>query len=277
MLIDFHTHVFPEKIAATTIEKLEKMSQRTGANAKACTNGTLDGLKSSMRQNGVDYSVVLPVMTKPEQFDSVNRYAVKINGSDGIFSFGGMHPDCENPEEKLDAIKAMGLRGIKLHPDYQATRINDPRYLRILRHCNKIGLYVTLHSGIDIGFPDDVCCPAAEARKMLEAVYGEKAPEKPQIILAHLGAYGQWNDVEKYLVGQPVYFDLAFTFRKAPSEQIKRIIRAHGAEKILFATDSPWSDPGLDSTALDSLGLTQEELEQIRFRNACKILEIPKK
>ena len=274
MLIDFHTHVFPEKIAAATIDKLEKMSQRTGANVKACTDGTLEGLKAAMRQNGVDYSVVLPVMTRPEQFDSVNRYAAKINGNDGIFSFGGIHPDCDAPEAKLDQLKAMGLRGIKLHPDYQGTRINDPRYLRILRHCNKIGLYATLHSGIDIGFPDDVMCPPEEARRMLETLWMDGKPEQPQIILAHLGAFGQWDAVEKYLVGEPVYFDLAFTFRKASPEQIRRIIRAHGAEKILFATDSPWSDPGLDFAGLKALELSDCEMEQICSRNARKILEI---
>ena len=79
-------------------------------------------------------------MTKPSQFESVNRYAAEINGKDGIFSFGGIHPECEGIEEKLDEIKSLGLKGIKLHPDYQATEFDDDKYLRILEGCKKRGL-----------------------------------------------------------------------------------------------------------------------------------------
>lgn len=73
MIIDFHTHIFPDKIAGATIEKLSKASD-----SKAYTDGTKDGLQKSMEESGVDISVVLPVATKPQQFLSINRYAREI-------------------------------------------------------------------------------------------------------------------------------------------------------------------------------------------------------
>ena len=114
MIVDFHTHVFPEAIADKTISFLENK-----ANSHAHTRGTLEELKSSMKEAGIDYSVALSVVTKPSQFNTVNNYLAEINGKDGIISFGGLHPDCEDIEEKLDYIKELGLKGIKLHPDYQ--------------------------------------------------------------------------------------------------------------------------------------------------------------
>lgn len=274
MIIDFHTHVFPETIARKTIEKLEEMSTHSNANVKAFTDGTLDGLKRSMAKNGVDVSVVLPVMTKPEQFDTVNDYAARINGKDGIYSFGGIHPKCSDPEEKLDKIKAMGLKGVKLHPDYQETLITDPSYMRILKHCVKIGLYATVHSGVDIGFPETVHCSAQAAKEMIDKLYDGKADAEARIILAHLGAYEQWADVENLIVGKPVYLDLAFTMQHAPKDQIKRIIQKHGADRILFATDSPWSDQGKDIATFSALGLSENEEKKIKYENGCKILGI---
>ena len=85
MIIDFHTHIFPDAIAERTIHKLE-----TAANIHAHADGTLQGLQTSMKQAGVDYSVILPVVTKPSQFDSVNRFAASINGRNGILSLGGI-------------------------------------------------------------------------------------------------------------------------------------------------------------------------------------------
>ena len=116
MIIDFHTHIFPDKIAGATIEKLSKASD-----SPAYTDGTKDGLKRSMEESGVDISVVLPVVTKPQQFSSINRYARKITpeefcGGGEFLSFGGIHPDTENYKAEVDQIADMGLKGIKLPP-----------------------------------------------------------------------------------------------------------------------------------------------------------------
>lgn len=266
MTVDFHTHIFPDKIAKAAISKLAA----TG-NSSPFTDGTLAGLKKSMKESGIDYSVILPVATSAHQFDSVNRFAAEINGKDGIFSFGGIHPDNESVEEKLDYIKSLGLKGIKLHPDYQKTFIDDEKYIRIISYCIKIGLYVSIHSGIDVGYPDPVHCTPERALKLLNAV---PKHNKPLIIFAHTGAFGMWNEVEKYLVGQNVYFDLAFCLDKIDFGQLARIIKKHGSDKILFGSDSPWASQKEYRVLLEALPISDSDKEKIAFENAFKILSL---
>ena len=95
-----------------------------------------------LRRGGVDLGVVLPVVTRPGQFDSVNAFAAQLCEREGLISFGGIHPDDETPEEHIGKICELGLRGIKIHPDYQGVFIDDERYIRIaretLRQCVRI-------------------------------------------------------------------------------------------------------------------------------------------
>ena len=266
MYIDFHTHIFPDKIAAAAISEL---SQRCGC--APFSDGTLNGLINSMKNGNVDLSVVLPVVTNPKQFDSVNRFAQSINNTAGIVSFGGIHPDCEDPEEKLNYIKEIGLRGIKIHPDYQKTFIDDPKFVRIISHCIKIGLYVVTHSGIDVGYPDPVHCTPDRILNLLSLL---PCYEEPRLILAHTGAYGMWDEVEQKLVGKNVYFDLAYSLDKISEEQLMRIISNHGSEKILFATDSPWSGQKEFTEVFDSLPLNEQDRENISYKNALKVLSL---
>ena len=156
MVIDFHTHIFPDKIAARTIESLGAI-----AGVRAATDGTLNGLLASMEKSGIEKSVIMPVCTKPEQFENINHFAKKINETyDGkLISFGGIHPDCENPKEKLKYMKSLGIQGIKIHPDYQRVMIDDIRFMRIIEHASELGLMILTHSGIDIGLPEPVHCP----------------------------------------------------------------------------------------------------------------------
>ncbi len=268
MIIDFHTHNFPDKIAASVIAKLE-----ASGNMKASTDGTLAGLKKSMKEAGIDISVVLPVMTSPKQFESVNRYAAETNGKDGIISFGGIHPDCEDVEEKLDYIKSLGLLGIKIHPDYQGVYIDDERYIRIIRHAVNIGLYVTTHAGFDPAFPECIRCTPERTLNMLDKVYGGKDPTEPRIILAHLGSLDETDKVIEMIAGKNLYLDTAVMLDRLPEDKILHLIRKHGAEKILFATDSPWADQTKFVKVINSLDLTPEERDLITYKNAIIMLK----
>ncbi len=267
MVIDFHTHIFPDKIAARTIEKLEEVG-----GSKAFTDGTLAGLKKSMRDSAIDICVVLPVVTRPSQFDTVNSYAAKITGKDGILSFGGIHPDSEDYREQLNIIKRMGLLGIKLHPDYQETYVDDPKMVQIIRYAAEIGLIVVLHAGIDIGLPEPVHCPPKRTAAMLRQIDNANA----KIILAHTGGYGQWDDVEEYIVAKNVYMDISYSLGIINKDQFIRIIRDHGADRILFASDSPWGGQRETLEQLKKVELTEEELDRILYRNAEEILGLNK-
>lgn len=262
MIIDFHTHTFPEKIAKASIESLSKCSGITPH-----TDGTADGLRRSMEEAGVDLSVILPVVTRPSQFETVNKVAAKIcEAGGGLLSFGGIHPDCSDIRQKMREIKNVGLKGIKIHPAYQEVYMDDIRYLRILDAATEQGLIISVHAGVDIGLPEPVY---AAVEKILHAVR-ETKPEK--LVLAHLGGWKEWDAVEELIVLENVYLDTAFLEDYISDEQLLRIIRRHGAERILFGTDCPWSGQRESIERIRKLPLSEEEQELIFSGNAEKLL-----
>lgn len=270
MVIDFHTHVFPDDIAKNTIEKLEIIG-----GSKAFTDGTVNGLIDSMKKSDVACSVILPVVTRPKQFKSVNDFAVSINDKYGncndcketrLISFGGIHPDSADYRSELKEIAAMGLKGIKLHPDYQGTLFDDIRYKRIIEMASELGLIISVHAGVDVGFRNKVHCTAQMARNVIDDVRPEK------LVLAHYGGFESWDDVEKYLVGQNVYFDTAFVNNVIMPEQFIRILKNHGDEKVLFATDSPWSSQKDSISWIEDLKLSSLTTERILYKNAMELL-----
>ena len=265
MVIDFHTHIFPDKIAARTIEHLENIG-----GIKAATDGTLSGLLDSMERCGVDLSVILPVATKPSQFESIHAFAQGVNAQyrGRLLSFGGIHPDCGDYKKELDTIKAMGFQGIKIHPDYQGVMIDDIRYMRIIEYANELGLIILTHAGIDTGFPELVHCPPKNMRKVLDTVRPEK------MVLAHLGGWSRWDEVYEYLAGENVWLDTAFIYDYISKEQFMKILEKHGSDKILFATDSPWSDMTKGIEWIKGLSLPQSVEEDILSGNAKRLLGI---
>ena len=296
MVIDFHRHIFPDKIAAKTIESLGAV-----AGVNAATDGTLNGLLDSMQKSGVNQSVIMPVCTKAEQFDSVNTFAKKINETyEGkLISFGGIHPDCENTKKKLKYIKSLGIPGIKIHPDYQRVMIDDIRFMRIIEYANELGLIILTHAGIDIGLPEPVHCPPDKMRKVLDTLKPEK------MVLAHLGGWKQWEEVYDCLAGENVYLDTAFMVgvsvnhkknrpllsadnqnvnsvsenRAKYTEYIEqnlflKILKKHGTDKILFATDSPWSNVITGIEYIQNLPISEEDKKQILGKNAMRLLKL---
>lgn len=269
MIIDFHTHIFPEKIAKRTIEQLEENIRRTGIReGTAVIEATLDALKESMSRNGIDCSLVLPIATRVTQSETINEFAAKINGHDGIFSFGSLHPMQEGWEETLEKIKELGLLGIKLHPEYQQCDADGKETLRILEKCEKLGLYTVFHAGNDVGVLPPRHCTPRQLKNTLDYVKGDK------IIAAHLGGWTMWDEVEEYLVGTPIMLDTAFVKDFIDKEQLIRIINNHGSDKILFATDSPWEHQGESAAFFKDLEISDDKKEDILYKNAKKILKL---
>lgn len=263
MIIDFHTHTFPDAIAEKTIAYL---TEKGGI--KPYREGTLSSLIENMRQSGVDVSVALPVVTNPRQERTVNRVSRENNGKNNVYFAGGIHPDSENFNETLDTIKSSGLFGIKLHPDYQGVHFDEPRYLRIMRGAFERGLYVITHAGWDIAYPDHLHCSPDMVLNVLKEL---KGLADNRLILAHLGGYEMPDEVLQKLVGAPVYMDTAAVLRLYP-EKCREIILRHGADKILFASDSPWDSQKDYIEILKSFRLGEEAEEKIFHLNAERIL-----
>lgn len=279
-IVDFHTHTFPDAIAAKT---LEKMSAASGL--RYHTAGTEAALVSSMREAGIAYSVVLPVVTNPAKTAHINDFSAARNGENGVFHFGGIHPDTPDAEAELRRIRSLGLTGVKLHPVYQGVDIDDVRYLRILYAAAENDLTVVTHAGLDIGFPGVEHVSPAMLQRALRQVDGVR------LVLAHMGAWKQWDAVLPLAEHKNVLLDTAFALgamQTTPqcgySEEYKqlnspaqflRILRAFGARRVLFGTDSPWNDQSEAVRAIDALPLTAEEKADVFYNNAARLLHLP--
>ncbi len=282
MIIDMHTHSFPEKLAASTLEKLSAASH-----TRPFTNGTPGGLQASMREARVDLSVVLPVATSPRQVEHVNDASARLNETaeeTGLLSFGCMHPDYEGWREELARVKALGMKGIKLHPVYQGADLDDPRYLRILDRAGELGLVVVTHAGLDVGFPGVVRCSPEMVRRAVAQV----GPVK--LVLAHMGGWRCWDRVLELLPELPVLIDTSFSvgrmsplndgfyqeeeLRLLDSRGFLKLVRAFGAGRVLFGSDSPWSGQKESLEWVRSQPLTEEERTAILGGNAQNLLSV---
>lgn len=276
MIIDFHTHTFPDKIAESTVNLLK---------SKSHTVPFSDGTDSALAENGkklnIDLSVILPVVTNPLKTEKINRSAAEKNGCyDNLLSFGGMHPDTPFPKEEIRRIASLGLKGVKIHPAYQQTELNDIKYKRIIGWAEEYGLITVTHGGIDIGIDGDWANPQAA----LDVVRDVK-PKK--FVMAHFGGWLQWDKTLEYLVGENVYFDTAFSigsfyYEADYPEKLQKstldpvtaaeIIRRHGSDKILFGTDSPWGDRSDQIKTVSSLPVDDGMKEDIFCNTAKKLL-----
>ena len=268
MLIDFHTHIFPDKIADRTLDVLKAgVLKHEHKNAKSYYSGTRNGLLSLMKESKVDLSVALPIATKPTQTDSINTFALSAT-DEQVISFASLHPENENTDKILENIKKSGFKGIKLHPEFQGYFVDSPEIIKILKKAESLELYTVFHAGHDIGLPPPVHSTPLHFKNAMEYVSGNF------IIAAHLGGWRMWDDVEKYLVGTPINFDTAFIKDYISPSQAKRIIKVHGSEKILFGSDGPWENPKDTLDFILSLGLEKDEIENITYKNAKKALNL---
>ena len=284
MIIDVHVHTFPEKIASHALGVLSSNSH-----TRPFTDGTIHGLSESMRQSGITCSIIQPVATKPEQVKRINDTAMKINAegeSTGVYSFGGIHPIFDDCRAELSRIAESGIKGVKIHPVYQGLNIDDERYVRILKISGELGLIVMIHAGWDIGFPgDDSALPERIARALGMA-------GNVRVILAHMGGWRCWNESAKLFAGREnVYIDTAFSLGRfypngdgyysgghdcdmLSEKEFVKMIRAFGSERVIFGTDSPWASQKECVNEFMSLGLDDNEKENILCNNVAGLMKL---
>ncbi len=263
MLIDFHTHAFPEKIAQKAIEKLSYAS----GGLVPHTNGTFFDLKRLLKESGIDKAVVLSIATNATQQRNVNDFAASINNGESIFAFGSVFPDAPDVFEELERIKSLGLKGIKLHPDYQGFSVDEQKMKPIYKKIGELGLITIFHAGQDFGFPPPY---GATPEKMEKALSWFESP----VVAAHFGGVGCGQEVLDHICGKEIYFDTSFSYGTMPKYYAQKIIDTHGADKILFGTDTPWHTAEMEMKLLESLEISHADWEKITHQTAEKLLGI---
>ena len=241
-IIDIHTHIYPVALARRAMEvtghendDFKKLPIR-------------ENLLARMREAGVDLSVNLPVVSKPQNQGEVNRFA-KESARKNIISFGGLHPDCENVIEELEKLKDMEMAGIKFHPPFQKVHLEDPKYEEMWRKINELGFPVLIHMGTArIVRPYDLY--PSGIRKILKF-----APDIP-IIMAHMGSFCMMKNPDEDLENLPenVFIDTAMSAELEDAGEFEKIVRQFGTKQVLYGCDFPYGSQKADrkSTRLNS-------------------------
>lgn len=263
MIIDIHTHAFPDALAARAIPA---MAAEAGIPARA--DGTIAGLKRAIERGGANIGVLQPVATRPNQSRKINEWVVSVQ-SDTIRAFGSVHPGDDDVDGILQYLQDHGIPGVKLHPDYQGFMADDPSVFPLYEKLFARGMAVLFHAGVDIGIPDPVHCTPPMLLTIIRHF-----PEAT-VIAAHFGGYLYWDAVEELLIGTPLYLDTAYTLPDLSPQRMVDMARRHGVDRVLFGTDSPWRDIGEEIASIRKAGFSEGELDKILWQNASGILRLP--
>ena len=255
---DFHTHIFPDKIAGKAIGFLEEYYHHQWPG-----DGSRADLLAAMDDAEVYASVIFSCATKPEQVVPANDFLAQLqNESNGRFlAFGTLHPDHRDIAGELQRIKDMGLKGIKFHPDFQKIYLDEPKMMKIYELIGD-SMPIVLHMG---DWRTDFSSPWRLAG-VLDAL------PHLNIVAAHFGGYSEWDEVKKHLVGRRVWFDTSSTFWELPAGEAREIALAHGTDKLLFGSDYPTSLPKAAIRDVLSMELSEADNEKIFYRNAMELL-----
>ncbi len=262
MLIDFHTHVFLDRLAKNAVASLAEKAHFT-----PYTDGTLAATKARMHAEGVDRFVALNIAVSPRTEGHVNDFAISLLGDDMAIPFGSVHPYSENALKELDRLCAAGVKGVKFHHEYQDVYADDARALQLYKACAERGLIMLFHGGADRGFLPPVKASPERVRRAADAV------PQGRFVIAHLGGQDMLEESVRYLADTPLMIDVSFSAKTAGVREAEDCIRAFGTGRVLFGSDCPWDTPANTRAFLGKMRFSQEELEAVFSGNALRLLQ----
>jgi predicted TIM-barrel fold metal-dependent hydrolase len=259
-IIDFHAHAFPDALAARAISQLEH-----GGGVKAFLDGRVGALLASMDDAGIGTSVICSIATKPEQFAPILKWSMEI-ASPRIVPLPSIHPRDPDPVGQARRVAEAGLLGIKLHPYYQDFVFDDPALFPLYRALDEMGLLLVVHTGFDFAFPRDRQVDPVRICRVCESL------PSLRLVTTHMGAWDDWDEVEKHIIGKPINMDISLSLDLLGRERARAMILAHPMERVLFGTDSPWASQTDSLKAFRALSLGQEREQAILWKNAQALL-----
>jgi len=260
-IIDAHSHIFPDKISLKASQSIGEFYDIT----MAC-EGSLANLLAQQERAGIDLSVICSVATVPEQAQSINNFIASCASEHPgrLLGFGSLHPFMEHPGDEVERIISLGLKGIKLHPDFQRFHIDDPKAYPLYEAAAG-RLPVLFHTGdcrYEYSHP-------ARLKKVLSDFPALTA------IAAHFGGWSVWEDGADYLADlENVYVDTCSSLYSISPQTALKLIDRFGAQRVLFGTDFPMWNPGEELERFDKIPLSEEQRRMILHENARRLLNI---
>jgi uncharacterized protein len=259
LIIDAHTHIFPEDSAARILENTSKMF-----NVPTYGTGTAADLLSQMDENGISSAVIHMVSPSQASVQATNTWLISLK-QDRFIKFGTIHPRMKNPSHELDRLKAHNINGVKLQPEVQGFTVDDSMTAyHLYEALAKKEMTVMFHvGGNPIARPDNRSTPA-----MIHTV-ATAFPEL-KIIAAHLGGNNMWDAVYDVLAGtENIFMETSLSYENISPDLAQNIITKHGHQKVFFGTDYPFAPVGKSVKIARAVPfLNNKEKEDILGRNA---------
>ncbi len=257
-ILDIHAHIYPDSFAtkaALSIGEFYEIPMRH--------DGTVSTLLALGAEAGISQYLVHSVAVTWQKVDRINDFiAAAVKAHPEFIGFATMHPDHPHIEEEMERIISLGLRGVKLHPDFQHFYIDDEKAMRIYEAMEG-RLPLIIHTG-------DNRRETSDPRRMAKVL--DKFPNL-KTICAHLGGWSQWSTAHQILAGRPnVWVDTSSSLYAITGEEAREAIYHYGTDRVLFGTDYPMWNPAEELRRLQALNLDPVDLEKILHLNAERLL-----
>ena len=260
-IIDFHTHIYPESIAEKAAMDVRSFYEGLGDDG---IDGSVRTLLSLSDKAGISEFAILPVATRPERTRHINEFILAQTATQSRFyGFGTVHAAMDGLMDEVAFIAQSGLRGIKIHPDYQLFGIDDKRMLPVYEEIQG-KLPVVFHMG-DLRY--DFSHP-----KRLRNVL--KQFPNLQVVAAHFGGYQMRDIAREELTDTDCLFDTSSSLMFMEPGMAEELISHYGAERFLYGSDFPMWNPETELQRFMSLRISDEEKEQIAWKTAARLLRI---
>ena len=264
-LIDFHTHIFPDKISKQAMNALASES----GDYRPHTDGTLQGLLDSMKRANISASLVANIATKPSQMFPILEYCKEIK-SGSIHPLVSFHPSNspDDVEEMLGQAQNAKIRGVKLHPQYQNFNIDDKWMYGFYELVASCGMFVIFHTGFDMAFPGNTQANVERVKKIADWF------RDLTIVCTHVGGWKQWDRISSLSSCKNVYTETSLTFSEVSDEEFIKLIGTFDEDRVLFGSDSPWMDQQEALNRTLALNIPDARKEKLLYKNATALLRL---
>ena len=253
--------MYPGAIASKAADNVRQFYNGLGNPA---IDGSVQTLLDRGTKAGVEKFVILPVAVNPTRTRHINDFILEQAAREPrFFGYGTVHAAMENLTGEVQYIMDKGLRGLKMHPDYQLFAIDDPRMFPVYEMIGE-KLPIVFHMGdqrYSYSHPQKL-------RKVLELF------PRLRVIAAHFGGYTMYETAAELLHDKNCFFDVSSSLMFMEEGVAERYITNYGADRFVYGSDFPMWDPVTEMERFLRLKLTDDQKEQIAHITAEGILGI---
>lgn len=244
MKIDCHTHI-GKNSAAYRPKEVENEIEKTSQD-----------LLSSMKENGIECSVVFSLPVLPQMLFQENMLLLNnVREKRQLIPFVFLDP--RDKQYCLPLLDTLSFAGIKLHPLAHGYVVSHPLCYPVLEFAAEKNYPVLIHSGWgELG-----------SLRYIEKLV--RVFKRLKIIIAHMVLPDCLDVVAR---NDNLWIDTSYAQHVRRIEQAVQIC---GADKIIFGSDYPFSDQKLESLKIEFARISDEAKEKIFHLNIKNLIKWP--